>query len=723
MTQVYTPLSSEASVFRSLEEKLNDPRARPLAAQLRITREIGLHRFVRRLSNTDTGADYTEEEIESAKTVLVNEARPLFHNRANHLKANLPTRHGKALEHALKSIASNDIVDDIRNIDKTLGTIEDQTRLDLPAVDANFSDFQLRASQESDRYQKNYQQWMTIKDDGAANKLFQHDLERVQRVTGWTKPRDMDANSFYARASTEKFWLRHLQKQANKSSLQLARTLQILGRGKAPDGGPRAAYLPWDLANRKHAQIDLTQDWMKRTVMTSGSGEQHTLFDINEKAKQRQLAELDIRAIAMHEIHTEKGMLPFLVTLTCPSRFHSTITVGNKKKKRSIPNPRFDSTLTAQDGANHLQKNWTNFRALAQKIAGPGGWGHFGDMEGHTDATPHRHILIYCQQEHEELMHAAMLHAFLLSDSPNEPGARKHRVRWERVRSDGGAKKYITKILRYITKTFNGKLTSEALYASSIGRRAFTMMKDHVGIWRGLRAIQTPYKKKSFSFEADPIPTELLPAWAASRGLDQVPERYSDELRGSVTRPTHYKTFLQSIAVEYRAAWHESDFFNTELSVLNHSTGEVISITAHEEFDEMMYFSDDELELLERKTRKLNQFGEPLMPSGGAARSPLLIRIDDMTSEVHFVRRDIVKWSKETLSKEKTERKVEKFLKDMISSFRAGLQLSIQSQAAAGGAIASFDDNSLENSEQLNHPSTTKRQTKLIPLKLFENPV
>lgn len=106
--------------------------------------------------------------------------------------------------------------------------------------------------------------------------------------------------------------------------------------------------------------------------------------------------ELMTRMRGFDEISRVHGHYGCMVTLTCPSRFHK------KLSKNSADNPKFDGS-TPRDGADYLQKVWTQIRANLGR-AGIRIYG-FRVAEPHHDATPHWHLLLFMEQAHKETFH------------------------------------------------------------------------------------------------------------------------------------------------------------------------------------------------------------------------------------------------------------------------------------------------------------------------------
>ena len=103
--------------------------------------------------------------------------------------------------------------------------------------------------------------------------------------------------------------------------------------------------------------------------------------------------ELMTRMRGFDEIGRVHGHFGCMVTLTCPSRFHNRLAADGRD------NPKFDGS-TPRDGADYLQKVWTQIRAKLDR-EGIRVYG-FRVAEPHHDGTPHWHLLLFMEQQHQD---------------------------------------------------------------------------------------------------------------------------------------------------------------------------------------------------------------------------------------------------------------------------------------------------------------------------------
>ncbi len=241
---------------------------------------------------------------------------------------------------------------------------------------------------------------------------------------------------------------------------------------------------------------------------------------INEQGQAYTLAELAAkgpanRAIRRHELMTriagfeliakDCGHLAYFVTVTCPSRMHAWRSKPGSKHQTE-PNPKHDGT-TPDAAQAYLTKQWARFRAAADR-AGLALYG-FRIAEPNHDGTPHWHALLFFPpvasvsgRPANRVAVRLLRRYFLRNDSPDERGARKHRVAVERIDwTRGSAAGYVAK---YVAKNIDGMHVEKDLYgndaltssqrveawAATWRVRQFQQIGGApVGVWRELRRL------------------------------------------------------------------------------------------------------------------------------------------------------------------------------------------------------------------------------------------
>lgn len=177
-------------------------------------------------------------------------------------------------------------------------------------------------------------------------------------------------------------------------------------------------------------------------------------------------AELLTRIAGFEHIAKQCGHIAYMVTATCPSRFHRCTTRGD----RTVPNPRY-ADLTPRDGQEYLSKQWERARTAgrAKKRGGLSKeWYGFRIAEPQHDGTPHWHLLLFMPpvlangRRAAEVLRELFLTYFLENDSPEERGAAEYRVDFEEIDwAKGSAVGYV---IKYVSKNIDGHGVGYDLY-------------------------------------------------------------------------------------------------------------------------------------------------------------------------------------------------------------------------------------------------------------------
>ena len=263
----------------------------------------------------------------------------------------------------------------------------------------------------------------------------------------------------------------------------------------------------------KHASLYVSQEAFalrvtQRSRNVEALSEAHAINDLGEEYSLIDLAarstssptirrtELMVRCRGMEEHTIAAGHIGTFFVCTLPSRFHATLSTGT-------PNPKFDGS-TPRDGQRWLFTNWQRLRAQLHRL----GVTYCGlrTVEPHHDGTPHWNILIFCRPGHLDVIERAFHKHFLLSESPDEPGAIEHRIKEELIDPDRGSAtgyiaKYISKNIDgfrvgidYEDTSHHGDATENCVrveaWASIHGIRQFQQFgAPPVGVWRELRRL------------------------------------------------------------------------------------------------------------------------------------------------------------------------------------------------------------------------------------------
>lgn len=202
--------------------------------------------------------------------------------------------------------------------------------------------------------------------------------------------------------------------------------------------------------------------------------------------------ELMTRARGFENIATAQGDIGVFVTLTCPSKYHSTYA------KSGDFNPRWNGS-TPWQGQQYLNEAWSRIRAELdrEEIRFYG----FRVAEPQHDGTPHWHLLLFLRPEQQQHFLQIFNH-YALQEDGNEEGAAANRVKVVQIDpARGSATGYIAK---YICKNIDGAGLDQDInggdaavaasrveaWANCWGIRQFQQLGGvSVSVWRELRRL------------------------------------------------------------------------------------------------------------------------------------------------------------------------------------------------------------------------------------------
>lgn len=320
-------------------------------------------------------------------------------------------------------------------------------------------------------------------------------MVRVCEGHGITPPkvkRGKDIQPAIRRMTDPLWWRRGLRKCHAKAVEGAAIALGYVNK-------TRDIYVSTESLTRRMQQNKRNAEALEATTARNELGQEFTLAELAatgpaNKAIRR--AELMTRISGFERIARDLQHAGMFFTMTCPSRMHKWRTVANG---RVIENPRYDGT-TPREAQSYLATVWARIRA-SLKRQGVGLYG-FRIAEPNHDGTPHWHLLVFHDAgKLAELRHTVSRYA--LADSPNEPGAHKHRVDYKPIDwNRGSAAGYIAK---YVAKNIDGYKVDKDLFgtdaletsarveawAATWGIRQFQQVGGPpVGPWRELRRVK-----------------------------------------------------------------------------------------------------------------------------------------------------------------------------------------------------------------------------------------
>lgn len=309
------------------------------------------------------------------------------------------------------------------------------------------------------------------------------------------------ARAAVARACCARWWRRLLRVVHAQAVEGAARRIGFVHKRAG-------CYASDETVNRRAGQIRRNARALESVTAINDAGQSATLAELAAKGpanREIRRHELMTRVAGFELIAKDLGHVAYFVTLTCPSRMHAWRSKPGSQWATE-PNPKHDGTRP-DEAQKYLTKQWARFRAAADR-AGLGFYG-FRIAEPNHDGTPHWHCLLFfpsvarpagkpagallggragdrgrasvvdpvavgvsvdrgCLEPGGRPAYRVAVRLlrryFLRNDSGAERGARKHRVKVERIDwTRGSAAGYIAK---YVAKNIDGYKVEKDLYGN-----------------------------------------------------------------------------------------------------------------------------------------------------------------------------------------------------------------------------------------------------------------
>lgn len=265
--------------------------------------------------------------------------------------------------------------------------------------------------------------------------------------------------------------------------------------------------------DRRIAQNKRNAEAMAATVLENEDGEQFTLAELSAKStanKSIRRGELMTRIAGFERVAIDMGHAGVFLTVTCPSRMHKFKTVRGGGSVLTVENRRYDGTLPNEAQA-YLCRVWARARAaLHRKGIQPYG---FRIAEPNHDGTPHWHMLLFVEREQLAEL-CEVVRGYALMDSPDEPGAKAHRVDIKEMdAAKGTAAGYIAK---YVAKNIDGYRVGQDLFGND-AMETSARVEAWASAWR-IRQFQQ-------------IGGAPVTPWRELRRVRELPENAPDHLR------------------------------------------------------------------------------------------------------------------------------------------------------------------------------------------------
>lgn len=235
------------------------------------------------------------------------------------------------------------------------------------------------------------------------------------------------------RMTCAKWWGRQLLKLRDQCCEHLCMAVGLVNQ--------HAPYVSDECFSEWSTQQRTAMQWLESTMIENEAGVILPLIEAamagNANPSNR-LVELIVRARGLDELAEESGKIGFMVTLTCPSKYHM------KSHKWDLTNAK-----TAQQ---YLVNVFAKIRAALSYRDIP--FTGCRVTEPHKDGTPHWHMLCMVKPEHEAAV-KAIIKKYAYAVDGDEPGAAEHRLLIEAIDKQKGCA--VGYIIKYLSKNIMGE--------------------------------------------------------------------------------------------------------------------------------------------------------------------------------------------------------------------------------------------------------------------------
>lgn len=309
--------------------------------------------------------------------------------------------------------------------------------LSLDAIDLSDNELHDHALQAATAVRRLDLQWLA---SGATEPDIKRRLRQVAKHHSVEPPDKRELQQLLNRFKDPAWWRRALRKRFRLLEHAAIRSGQVHERASPYVSGKALRRAARD--RRRTAELLDAIDVINQTTGEVLPLSELASNSLANPANRRKAMMARIKGIEQHA--EARGDVALFFTITCPSRMHARRSTG-------AANARHDGTGTRTAHA-HLNRVW---RRAMRKLK------HDGVevcglrvVEPHHDGCPHWHVLAFTAPAHAESL-TETLRAYALGDSPNEPGASKHRFTVVRVDpKQGSAVGYVAK---YVAKNMDGE--------------------------------------------------------------------------------------------------------------------------------------------------------------------------------------------------------------------------------------------------------------------------
>ena len=243
------------------------------------------------------------------------------------------------------------------------------------------------------------------------------------------------------------WWLRQLKGQRTRWRESLLIAIGKVNRDASPYASKQAIR---EVRARRLSNLDYLKSCDLENIET---GERFSLIDkVMASISNPEIRRMELMSTiaGIEKYASSVGDVGMFLTITTPSKYHPTRMVGKKEDRRINFNHRWDEeAFSPKDGQRYLVKIWgkmrTAFKDQGLKVYG------MRVVEPHHDATPHWHMMLFCDRSQRQAV-IDIMRSYALKEDGQERGAQSQRFECKHL-NKGGAAGYIAK---YIAKNIDG---------------------------------------------------------------------------------------------------------------------------------------------------------------------------------------------------------------------------------------------------------------------------
>ncbi len=249
-----------------------------------------------------------------------------------------------------------------------------------------------------------------------------------------------------------------------------------------------SAYVSYDALTRKREQDRRAREFIRSHELVNEDGVTLDMEKVvNASTSNPHLRHLEMMTTArgLENLAEQRGDYAMFYTLTCPSRYHATLSCGK-------PNPKW-ATHTVRESSDYLVALFAGVRKKMNKMGLR--WYGVRVAEPHHDGTVHWHLLCFMARK-DRVAITAVLREFAIRSDREELGKNiKPRFDVKPVlKSKGSPTSYLAK---YISKNMDGtvlkkvvdKATDEPLLSTETGKPLNESVENAVA-WASLHRVR-----------------------------------------------------------------------------------------------------------------------------------------------------------------------------------------------------------------------------------------